>query len=305
MELFLRGPHREHSKSLLSKEWLVKTDNQTSTPYLFKFYSNTVDLSCCVLLTDTKSVWTEVLTSKQFARRWRDCNRASASIVESNFADLAFELEYETFKWRWETCFLGHKASAEVISKHLIFPLISLNHLAFSSPEAVTALSDADVEKARDFRHGRTARRSVDTHIKNALSKPRIASTLRRMTAMFNFIPDLQDELIFPDKDQASSGPSKSRLRSTPPTGSLKPQSRDSPAPRVSPLPPASKDRDSDSDSSPTRPVKKVKKSVTASLSDEDSEEERKRRVAQLKSGGAGGGKRGTRQPIKRGGKRF
>lgn len=39
---------------------------------------------------------------------------------------------------------------------------------------------------------GRTARRTVDTHIKNAISKPRVATTLRRMTAMFNFISDLR-----------------------------------------------------------------------------------------------------------------
>lgn len=39
---------------------------------------------------------------------------------------------------------------------------------------------------------GRTARRAVDTHIKNTLSKPRLATTLRRMTAIFNFVPDIR-----------------------------------------------------------------------------------------------------------------
>ncbi|KAG6878207.1 hypothetical protein C0993_010627 [Termitomyces sp. T159_Od127] len=62
---------------------------------------------------------------------------------------------------------------------------------------------------------------------------------------------------------------------------------------------------ESDSGSSPARPVKKPKQSALDSSSDNDSEEERKRRVAQLKGGSVGGGKRGTRQPIKRGGKRF
>ncbi|KAG6917016.1 hypothetical protein DXG01_004281 [Tephrocybe rancida] len=79
-------------------------------------------------------------------------------------------------------------------------------------------------------------------------------------------------------------------------------------APRLSLVPPASnKDEpDSDSDSSPVRPAKKLKKPPIASSSDNDSEDDRKRRVAQLKGGtGPGGGKRGTRQPIKRGGKRF
>ena len=69
-------------KLLLTKEWLVKTDNESSTPYLLvrlthtylsiranlvqrhtrcqqKFYASTVDLTCCVLITDTKSAWGE------------------------------------------------------------------------------------------------------------------------------------------------------------------------------------------------------------------------------------------------------
>ncbi|RDB25908.1 hypothetical protein Hypma_006495 [Hypsizygus marmoreus] len=393
----------EHSKCLLSKEWLVKTDNQSSTPYLFKFYSSTVDLSCCLLLTDTKSVWTEVLTSKQIARRWRDCNNGSPppfaeaeaedewrtatlellskahtlggiadisfEVVESNYADFAFELECDSFKWRWETCFLGHKRSAEIISKHLILPLISISHLAFSSPDVLGDLSDADIEKAVD-KVGRIARRTVDTHIKNAISKPRVASTLRRMTAMFNFItdlppvistaerPDLQVAKIAqrsktpvvqrsvsprlqaaretslgskatPEKSKEEEEPKLSiqmdsatesegdevaetapslagpSTRSTPPTSRLESLSRESPPRRVSPLPSTSRGQVSDSDSSPVRPAKKLKKPVSSS-SDDDSEEERKRRVAQLKSGGGPGGvKRGTRQPVKRGGKRF
>lgn len=36
----------------------------------------------------------------------------------------------------------------------------------------------------------RTARRTVDTHVKNALSKPRLATTIRRITAVFNFISE-------------------------------------------------------------------------------------------------------------------
>ena len=59
-------------------------------------------------------------------------------------------MENESFKWRWETCFLGHRRSAEIISKHLILPLISLNHLAFSSADVVAELPDGDIEKVRE-----------------------------------------------------------------------------------------------------------------------------------------------------------
>jgi hypothetical protein len=37
---------------------------------------------------------------------------------------------------------------------------------------------------------GRTARRTVETHIKNAFSKPRVATAVRRMTAILNFVQD-------------------------------------------------------------------------------------------------------------------
>ncbi|KAJ6505942.1 hypothetical protein DFH09DRAFT_284337 [Mycena vulgaris] len=416
----------EHSKLLLSKEWLAK--NNDSTPFLFKCYFSTVDLSCFILLTDTKTVWTEgepgnpcgyahtrqlmhptsVLNSKQFARRWRACNPDSAvdfaqeedeeewrilnlellakshtlggitelsfDCVESNYADLAIELECEAFKWRWETCLQGSRFSAEMISRHLVLPLISLNHLAFSY--AVGESSDTDLEKAVD-KLGRTARRSVDTHVKNAMAKPRLATALRRITAMFHFIPDLPPILASVEKPELqaqvvqakprepspipSSVPFKRRsippdpIPPTPPVRSkispppirsptnpvtadsatesesereappvlskgkgrapssaasppakLEPQS---PAPRPlasSPIPskPLSRAKapSSDSDSSPARPVKKVKPPLSSS--DEDSEAERKRRLAKVTSG-AGGAKRGTRQPIKRGGKRF
>jgi hypothetical protein len=54
----------------------------------------------------------------------------------------------------------------------------------------------------------------------------------------------------------------------------------------------------SDSDSSPVRPVKKKQKQVPST--DEDSETERRKQAR-----GGAPAKRGTRQPIKRGGKRF
>ncbi|KAF8986582.1 hypothetical protein BDQ17DRAFT_1259470, partial [Cyathus striatus] len=221
---------QEYSKLLLDKEWLVKIDQRNPYPTsLSKFYHSTVDLSCCVLLTDTKSVWPKVIFSQQFARRWRACNARSTvpfddvdedkwrakrlgflsrvhtlsgiaelsfEIVDTNYADIAFELEYDTFKWRWEVNYLGHFFSAEIISKHLIFPLIAMTHMTFSSTEAVPDISDADLEKAVD-KAGQAARRALDTHTKNALSKPRVAKTLSRMAAMFNFIPELRERIFF------------------------------------------------------------------------------------------------------------
>jgi hypothetical protein len=136
-------------------------------------------------------------------------------------------LECDAFKWRWEVVFVGHKLSADILSRHLIAPLISANHLAFSSAEPVSALSESDLEKvilhtgillvilthlifhllliqAVD-KMARTARRTVDTHIKNAMSKPRVATTIQRITAVFNFASDLRErELSSPRGNQST-----------------------------------------------------------------------------------------------------
>lgn len=63
----------------------------------------------------------------------------------------------------------------------------------------------------------------------------------------------------------------------------------------------------SDSESSPHRPMKKAKPAKARHSSDEDDGAGRKNRVAQPKNETTGGAAktRGTRQPIKRGGKRF
>ena len=142
-----------------------------------------------------------MLTSNQFARRWRLCHNSNeppladederswrkrnlellaqahtlGGIKDLNFVtteprygaspdgffltafqanhhplkDFAFELEGEGLKWRWEGVSLGHKLSAEILSQHLIIPLISVTHLAFSSADPVSELSESDLEKVR------------------------------------------------------------------------------------------------------------------------------------------------------------
>ncbi|KAG1887268.1 hypothetical protein F4604DRAFT_1239656 [Suillus subluteus] len=382
----------DHSKALLAKEWLVKVDSRTSTPYLFKFSYSSVDLTACILVTDTKTALAEVLTSNQFARRWRMCNKLSISplpdtdeeeawrdrhltllgcahslggfleltleLEKPTLGDLALEMECNTWKWRWEPTFLGPQVSAEIISKHLIMPLISVNHLAFSSSNVLGDLAPENLEKATD-KVGRTARRTVDTHIRNALSRPRVATTLRRMTAMFNFLPELPaiitdagtPDLRAPTADKISSPKIIARYSEhkphdydmkplQEPTPPKMPQLEDSatesesegapkqwtvlasPTPSQLPVsgqpPPASLSKDaspalpgrsrsrtevpvSESDSSLARPNKKLKHPEGSD--NDDSEEERKRRAAAIKSGAAA--KRGTRQPLKRGGKRF
>jgi len=124
----------------------------------------------------------------------------------------------DQFRWRWETYSLGPKVSADVLSKQLILPLISVTHVAFSSADPVSELSSTDLEKLVD-KTGRTVRRTLDTHIKHAISRPQVATTLRRMTAIVNFMPDLPPVLVDVERPELVLPmlPPRSRSVSKPP----------------------------------------------------------------------------------------
>ncbi|EJF64660.1 hypothetical protein DICSQDRAFT_144412 [Dichomitus squalens LYAD-421 SS1] len=246
-----------------------------------------------MFVTDTKNVWGEVLSSNQFARRWREYNpqyslsfpgegeeqawrtkcleflsaahslgglaELSFETTKSNYSDLAFTLGNDSFRWRWEAFAVGPKLSADILSKHLILPLISMAHLAFSSADPLTIISETDLEKTVD-KVGRSARRTLDTHVRNALSRPLLATTLQRMSAVFNFVPDLPriaansetPDLTPPVPPATSQGPSASKplVRRAPssspplptnragPSNQAKPHSQAGGARQVVPTPP-------------------------------------------------------------------
>lgn len=220
----------DHSERLLSKEWLIKIDNEKSIPYLMKLHPTFADQSCVFLITDTKTVWAEVLSKQQLSRRWSMLNNNSApshlphpnndawldqvlqylvdvhtlgvmgnlsfDVIDSRYSDLAIQFRGEGFEWRWETFSIGPRQSAEVLSKHLMIPLLSTAYLAFISPDAISEISGSGLEKAVD-RVGRTARRSIDTHIRNVFSQPRACTTIHRLSALFAFsanLPAIIDE---------------------------------------------------------------------------------------------------------------
>ncbi|KAL1738085.1 hypothetical protein HDZ31DRAFT_11524, partial [Schizophyllum fasciatum] len=245
-----------------------------------------------ILITDTRKVWIEVITSSQFARRWRVANQTSQSleqlsrseedawrearlelldrahslgafpelsfeVVPTRFSDLAVRIETESFSWVWETTFVGYRMSAELISQQLIFPLISVTHLALGGQENIAEAADGDMEKALD-KVARSARRTPDTHVRNAIARPRTATCLRRMGAMLAFLPDPlprivsgaeKPDLTLPDdellRDSRREGPprrappSSERDASPPPAKRSPPRSarrEASPPPRRTPL---------------------------------------------------------------------
>jgi len=88
-----------------------------------------------------------------------------------------------------------------VLSKHLTLPLLSTACVALMSPTAISEIPGSDLEKAVD-RVGRTARRSVDTHIRNIFSHPRACTTIRRFSALFAFsdnLPAILDKFEHPE----------------------------------------------------------------------------------------------------------
>ncbi|KAL1758618.1 hypothetical protein FB107DRAFT_288347 [Schizophyllum commune] len=173
------------------------------------------------MITDTRKVWAEVMTSAQFAQRWRATNGKAQSfetleneredswrearlvllgkahslgafpnlsfeIVPTRYSDLAVRIEAESFSWVWQTTFVGYRMSAELLSQHLILPMISVVHFTLGGQESIVDMPDDDLEKVVD-KVARTARRTPGTHVRNAIAKPRAATCLSRMSAMLNF----------------------------------------------------------------------------------------------------------------------
>ena len=91
-------------------------------------------------------------------------------------------------------------------------PLMSTAHFAFNTPSSVGEMSESDLEtvsKVKPLTYvlliryelhaqaldkiGRNARRTPGMHARNAISKPRLATAIRRMTAMLNFLVELRE----------------------------------------------------------------------------------------------------------------
>lgn len=193
-------------------------------PYLFKVAASLDNLTCCMIISDTKRVWAEVLDGKQVLRRWRALNPnlpsssddsasgakeaqrsalaaigaihtlrnmsiATFSTVQSLHADLACEVGCEDYTWQWHANALGYRLSSELLSKHLILPLISFSHVAFTAPQPLQQMPADELEKLID-KTGRVYRRSVDAQVKKVLAEPKLGTALSRIDAIFGMQPD-------------------------------------------------------------------------------------------------------------------
>ncbi|KAG8741610.1 hypothetical protein FRC10_002626 [Ceratobasidium sp. 414] len=210
-------------KRLLRVPWLACADKESRTAYLLKFYASPEDVSCWVLVTDTRRVWAEVLqgrhisrradqlqppdeitcarTQKQerrFRRAWlemlhsaHDLSKVEDLEVEvqvdptHEHADLCMKITTSSLNWCWNGFALRPSHAAHILSAHLFLPMVTLTSVALGAPEAPRDMAPADVAKTMD-RTGKTARAVQHTHVRALFIKPFVACGLARITQILD-----------------------------------------------------------------------------------------------------------------------
>ncbi|KAG8681165.1 hypothetical protein FRC08_015804, partial [Ceratobasidium sp. 394] len=188
-----------------------------------KFCASPEDVSCWVLVTDTRRVWAEVLHGRHISRRadqlqppdeitcartqkqerrfrrvWLDMLHAAHDLskVEDlevevqvdpahEHADLCMKITTPSLNWCWNGFALRPSHAANVLSAHLFLPLVTLTSVALGAPEAPRDMAPADVEKHMD-RTGKTARAVQHTHVRALFIKPFVACGLARITQILD-----------------------------------------------------------------------------------------------------------------------
>ncbi|KAH8831248.1 hypothetical protein DL96DRAFT_1587037 [Flagelloscypha sp. PMI_526] len=284
---------RKHLALLHILQWVVIFLSFVSVgpmlDYCQKFHHFGTENKVAFIMTDTKTCWGEVLNLHQISVRWKACNpnaqpvafhedqawaesiiillshahtlgafiQASIDVQDSTYSDLQTTLSYDTFTWSWHLSSLGSKISSELLSKHLIIPLINLNHLAFVSTTLPNQLSSEDLQNNID-KIGRTAKRALGTHIKNALAKPQIATGLARFTSLVQGHPEttcIKLSLDSPELELPEARPIQASVPSQSATATAEKGTEpfvpveDEAMPEAPPLPSSSKPNASDSDS--------------------------------------------------------
>ncbi|KAG8988029.1 hypothetical protein FRB93_004312 [Tulasnella sp. JGI-2019a] len=255
-----------HSKRLLDSPWIAKVHGKTG--YLLKFSVSDVDLSCCVIITDTERVWAEVLESRHMARRSRQCNKSDKdqtfsqplnnaeketewrkiqliqlmnlhspynmsdiefSVGTSDNADLEVTLTTDDFTWRWDAMSLPSRMASQILSTHLVMPLLSFTALAASVDEPLRNMSTYSLTRAADSQ-AKTAKRGPGRQMVGCMGKPIILTSLQRITQIMEGsanpvpvavseedYPALPDVPPLPRTSSPSSSPGKRRRTPPPP----------------------------------------------------------------------------------------
>ncbi|EJU00556.1 hypothetical protein DACRYDRAFT_108625 [Dacryopinax primogenitus] len=200
-----------HEEALLHSTWQAIVDDESSTPYLFKFSCLNDDKFCCLLLTDTKRVWVEAMAWRHILRRAKrlhiieedvqEClpehilhplitlhSLSSADSLTPTFppttqADLLLRLSGDAFTWEWELEALPRAKGAELLSGQFIMPLLNWSGYVLDNyMEGITSEHQIrQLERDLDA-SGRTAKRHLHKMVRSVVRQPLFTTSLRRLT---------------------------------------------------------------------------------------------------------------------------
>ncbi|KAH7334853.1 hypothetical protein B0J17DRAFT_720397 [Rhizoctonia solani] len=194
--------------------WLPGVHPESKLGFLMKFYADPEKEECYILVTDTVKVWAEAVqgrhishrsppppyprTEKQERRFIREilqlihaahqlCRIADMEIVaevEGKCADLLLTITTPTLNWEWRTFALHPSHASQVLSTHLILPMLS--HMSVST--LFGAGFDLEAFTRQLDKTSRTARITMHTHLRAVFSKPIVACGLVRIAQVWEHI---------------------------------------------------------------------------------------------------------------------
>lgn len=100
-------------------------------------------------------------------------------------------ISHQNHKWKWELDPLGHSQSSALLSQQLIVPLILTSGLAFNSAIATPIPDQSAINLQKELdKAAKIARRSPLLSIVQALKRPRLATSLQRVSAVVNSVEE-------------------------------------------------------------------------------------------------------------------
>ncbi|KAH7105445.1 hypothetical protein BKA62DRAFT_812954 [Auriculariales sp. MPI-PUGE-AT-0066] len=213
---------------------------QSDTNYMIKFAISHELKLCCVMITDTKSVFGEVLPFNSLARRWASANptlhiplnsqglpddttikyivevlsimhtikhmsSGTLKVSEDYNSDLAIDLATNDYSWRWNALAVGLRTSADLISTHLITPLLTFSWASLDLKESMKQVGADALEKhlrPRSIQH----RKTPQTLPQAAFRKPKLTTALCLIHATFlsrsdlpSIVEDVDDDPELPE----------------------------------------------------------------------------------------------------------
>ncbi|CAE6522152.1 unnamed protein product [Rhizoctonia solani] len=194
--------------------WLPGVHPESKLGFLMKFYADPEKEECYILVTDTVKVWAEAVqgrhishrsplaphprTEKQERRFIREilqlihaahqlCRIGDMEIVAEEggkCADLLLTITTPTLHWEWRTFALHPSHASQVLSKHLILPM--LTHMSIST--LFGAGFDLETFTRQLDKTSKTARITMHTHLRAVFSKPIVACGLVRIAQIWEHV---------------------------------------------------------------------------------------------------------------------